>query len=151
VQSVNSKNVKIGVIVAALGTAVMLFLFRSKAVEPVPDTPETAVGYQCRICKAVFDLTPTELTKEVERAGQDFPLFCEACSEKEAYRVATCDKCSGKYFGPEVPGSTGACPVCFPATVAPRVVIQPDEEPTDQPVDQEQDSGPAKPRVVPNY
>jgi len=148
---VNSKHVKIGIIAVALGTAALLLMFRSNVAEPVPDTPETAVAYQCRICKTVFNLTPTQVKAEVDRAGQDVPLHCQSCSEKEAYRVATCDKCNGQYFGPEVPGSTGACPQCFPATVAPRVVIQAEEEKVEAAAEEVQDEGPPKPRVVPNF
>jgi len=148
---VNSKHVKIGVIVAAMGTAALLFMFRSNAVEPVPDTPETAVQYKCRVCQNVFDLTPTKIQAEVEKAGQDAPLFCQGCNAKEAYRVSTCDKCGEQFFGPEVPGSTGACPKCFPATVAPRVVIQQEEVKEETSAEVTEEQGPPKPRVVPNF
>lgn len=123
------KSIKIAIIILALSGSVIVYFITRSGADPIPDTEESATEWMCRDCRHVFSLTAREAADEYARAEGRPPLFCPACGEKKAYRVATCPNCGTKYFGFDVPGETGACPKCFPDEPY-YVPVPPLDEPT---------------------
>lgn len=107
-------RIKIAVGVIALIAAAAIFWMNSGGADPIPDTPESRTSWMCHACRQVFTLTAAEAAREEARAGGPSPLFCPACFEKEAYRVAQCETCGAYYFSSDVPGSSGRCETCYP-------------------------------------
>lgn len=126
-------RVKIGVIVAALGLAGLLFWRSSSSANDLPDTEESQTLWMCSDpnCAFYFQLTASECQSAEQRADGTSPLFCQQCDKKLAYRAATCLTCNTPYFGPDVPGSSGRCPVCNPQApiITPRRPVGPQTGP----------------------
>lgn len=108
------KQLKIGIIIVALSGAALIYFITRTGADPIPDTDESATEWMCQKCEHVFSLTAMAAGDEYVRAGGRPPLYCPACSEAHAYRVATCPTCGTKHFGFDVPGQPGVCPKCFP-------------------------------------
>ena len=109
-------NVKLGIIVAALGLAGIMFWRTSSSADDLPDTEESQTRWMCSDPNCGFDflLTASECQEAEQRAGGTSPLYCQKCDKKLAYRAATCLACDTPYFGQDVPGSSGLCPKCKP-------------------------------------
>ena len=108
------KNAKVVIIAVCISAAGFLYWFNRDGEASIPDTPDSLTAWMCNSCQNVFSLTAAEAMAEEARAGGPSPLFCRACSKKEAYRVAQCDVCSTYFFSSDVPNSLGRCPACFP-------------------------------------
>lgn len=127
---------KIAIVVVALGAAGIIFWKTSSGGEALPDTQESETLWMCseNSCAHAFRLTAAACEKAEMRAGQQAPLHCQVCDKVLAYRAATCETCREKYFGADVPGSTGVCRKCYPQAPVqtpkrPVVVQGPDDEP----------------------
>ncbi|MFQ5424727.1 MAG: hypothetical protein ACE5F9_12205 [Phycisphaerae bacterium] len=134
------QQIKIGVIVVALVGAGVAFWLSRPGSSTLPDAPESATEWMCDECRHAFSLTISEVSEAQAKAGGASPLFCPACNEKDAYRVATCPKCATKYFSSDVPGSSGVCPKCHPdvPVLKPkRPTEEPSVEPKDKPDEEE--------------
>lgn len=101
-------------VIAALCLVIAGLLFWWNQGDPVSaDAPETKTAWMCAACDHIAELTAAEVSAAETRDG-GIPLTCDACLEKRLYRVAVCPVCGAYFFGKEVPGSLGRCPVCFP-------------------------------------
>ncbi len=107
-------NIKIGVVVVALAAAGIIFWITSTGDATPPAGVDTSTDWKCLACRHEFSLTSVECREAEVRAGDTAPIHCNGCAEKQAYRAATCTVCGTKYFGPEAPGQSGACPKCHP-------------------------------------
>lgn len=105
------KAVKVGIIGASLCAAVAITFFFGGS-EVIPDDPSTETLWQCVKCEHSFKLTLPQLTKELSKVGDQPPIFCPKCNQREAWQPMACFRCSTLFFGPEVPGVPGICPKC---------------------------------------
>lgn len=117
------KNLKIAIIVLALGGAGLMFFLNMKKVEAIPDSPESKSLWMCNACKKTVDWTARQ---EYENSGSAAPpLYCPSCKARELYRAQKCDNCGTAFFGTDVPGSSGVCEKCHPDI---RPAAPPDDE-----------------------
>jgi len=110
------KALKIGISVVLLAAALAITLFTGDGSDALPDTPESSVKWRCSDadCQHVFDLSALKSAEAQTRAQSKAPIHCTKCGQKLAYQVIGCQNCGGLFFGTEVPGATGECPVCNP-------------------------------------
>lgn len=69
--------------------------------------------WKCAACDSVFELLPMERAEALKLKDSP-PILCVQCAKQAAYQVSGCPKCGTLYFGAEVPGASGFCPVCHP-------------------------------------
>ncbi|MCB9852852.1 MAG: hypothetical protein H6819_07130 [Phycisphaerales bacterium] len=84
--------------------------------------PAFSTHWKCSKCDHTFELLPNERAEALKLKGSP-PILCPACAGQFAYQVSGCPTCGTLYFGAEVPGASGFCPVCHPKK------RQPDPEP----------------------
>ncbi len=106
-----------GKLVAAIILFTVAGLFTYSAYRP--DSPEQSLAqartaWKCAQCDNRVDLASDEVKARFEAANFAVPLTCAACTQRQLYTVLACPVCSTEYFGSEVPGHTGKCPVCDP-------------------------------------
>ena len=129
------KNLKIAIIVLALGFAGLMFFLNTKKVDAIPDTPESTSLWMCKACQKTVEWTSKQ---EYENSGSAAPpLFCPSCKVRELYRAQKCENCGTVFFGADLPGSSGVCPNCNrdvkPLPLPPEEEKhQPDETPVDE-------------------
>lgn len=113
------KNIKIGIIVAALGLAAVI-TYLTHGDQPIADdlSSEKSV-WMCSECKTITKLSEREVESECRKLKDSPPLICEKCTLQKLYQVITCPVCETYFFGAEVPGSPGECPKCKPDAVPP--------------------------------
>ena len=123
------KSVKIGIIVVALAAAAAIFFLFGGGEEALPPDEGPESSWMCADCGHVFDLTLSQSTAALEKVNGAPPIECQKCKAMKAYGYIVCGVCQTKFFGPEVPGSTGVCTKCKPdAEVPPE-----EEEAADEP------------------
>jgi len=128
-----SQGLKLAVAIVVLVAAGAIYHFRS-VESPPAETEDSAMLWCCRECHHSYKLTPSQTKVEAAKAGSEFPLICPKCGKKEAYRALICEYCETMYFGNEVPGSTGACPKCFPPVPNDPRITTPVEKPAEKSV-----------------
>lgn len=139
------KGLKVGIIVVGFVAAALILWRFGTGKEAVPDTPETKNLWKCsdRECGHEYEMTAKQADDARRREfkeGESWPpAICPKCGQQMAHRCQKCPDCGTVFFGPEVPGSTGACPKCYP-----------DEKPPepDLPVEEGEEAPRPRPKVI---
>jgi len=126
------KQLKLGIIIVALVGAVTITLI-SNLSDSAADAEESGTLWKCSACLKTFDLTAREAARAQRTAG-GVPILCPHCDKVRAYQVMACPKCGTLFFGSEVPGHNGQCPVCQLAAKKARKKLAP---PSDRRVESE--------------
>lgn len=122
------KAVKIGIIFLALGAAIVITLFFGDA-EEAPNDAITITQWKCVECEHSFELNAAALDREYSKTEGKLPLYCPKCGKQTAYQPMACLRCNTLFFGPEVPGQPGICPVCKPEDQVPPVIEEEQPKP----------------------
>lgn len=104
------------VILFAVAGLFTYLAYRAESAEHSRDEVRTA--WKCAKCNNRIDLTSEEVEAGFDEVDFAVPLKCAACTQRHLYTVLACPVCFTEYFGSEVPGHTGKCPVCEPEAEA---------------------------------
>jgi hypothetical protein len=140
------KGLKIGIIVVGFVVAALFFWRFVSGKEASPDAPEeTKTLWKCsnRTCGHEYAMTAPQAeearTKDAKEGEAWPPAVCPKCGQRTVYTCQKCEVCGTVFFGPEVPGSTGACPKCYPEVKPP---------PPDEPVEEGQEAPRPRPKML---
>ena len=142
------KQIKLGIIVVGLVGAVTITLISSLS-DSAADSEESTTLWKCTACLKTFKLTASE-AERAQRTTGGVPILCPLCDKVRAYQVMACPKCGTLFFGSEVPGHNGQCPVCFLATKKVKKKQKaPDVQDVEEPPDEEPAAKVNKPQTKP--
>jgi len=104
-----NKAIKIGIIVACIVGAGVLFGKHFTKTTAVPEEGWQATSWRCSSCETTFDLTAREYKSVMQKQGY---VTCVNCQSVECDEVYKCPHCNGYYtpFGHSMRGTH--CPLC---------------------------------------
>lgn len=137
----SAKQIKIGIIVVAFSSALVVTVLQCDGETTVADTDDSKTLWRCAACGHDFALTARQAVRAQRKSG-GVPIRCPPCREIQAYQLTACLRCGTMMFGSEVPGATGRCPKC-PAATQPWA-DDPAEAATTQPAGRGETGGPDK-------
>ncbi|HPF38295.1 MAG TPA: hypothetical protein P5081_12010 [Phycisphaerae bacterium] len=111
-----NKLIALGLLIVA--TIAVVWATRGAGEEDHSNDPAYATVWRCAKCDATFELLPRDRAEALKLENAP-PILCNMCREQAAYQVIGCPVCGTLYFGPEVPGASGFCPVCHPKKTPP--------------------------------
>ena len=117
------KRTKIAIAIGLFAVAGLVTWLTRGTDDAAPPDDASTTAWRCADCDKRVELTIADYMAAMAKADNAVPLYCSACAEKQVYQVALCPVCSTEYFGREVPGHSGVCPICNP----PEADIPPDE------------------------
>ncbi len=104
---------KVGLTLLVLVVTATVFIRLGAGAGPASSSSDSQSLWMCRSCGERFVLTVGDVSALAGGSGRVTPpIDCSACKRREAYQAIVCRGCRGAYFGKDVPGSTGECPIC---------------------------------------
>lgn len=105
---------KIIIAIGLFAVAGLIFWFTSGEDVGAPDTEASKTAWRCADCEHRIELTAAEYVTALSKVENGVPLICKSCGKREVYQITRCPLCFTEYFGREVPGHNGTCPICNP-------------------------------------